>query len=99
MNSKFFLSFSSQTLKDDYIKKRTRETLILSSIILLMRVLTIVGLIIYAAALHTPNIFSNHLIINLASLLWHLVVIILAKKCPSWMIYLHSPLVMLTFFF
>jgi len=71
----------------------------LSSIILVMRTLTIIGLIIYAAGMRKPVTLSNHVIINLSSLVWHLTVIILAKKLPKFMIYLHGPLVMLTFFF
>ena len=71
----------------------------MSSIILVMRTLTIIGLIIYAAGMKKPVTFSNHVIINLSSLVWHLTVIILAKKLPKLMIYLHGPLVMLTFFF
>ena len=86
-------------MQEQYVKKRTRETFIISSLILTTRVISIVALIIYASAKHTPNILSKHLYINLASLVWHLLVIICAKKFPKQMISLHSPLIMLSFFF
>lgn len=92
------LSIDDPKLKTQYLMNRSREILKLSTLVLILRLIMVVGLIIGIVVNDVPFILKGWLYIG-GSLIWQLLLILLTWKFPLVFSIVHAPLLSINYLF